>query len=92
MTEEKEIAKIRSAILHKLARKNKWQHSHTSFDNLKKSFPGHLRGVAEKVSKELIKSGLILAKKTAYGIEVSLNIKKRKEIISIIEEYFKREI
>jgi len=35
----------------------------------------------------LIKEGLILEKPTFYGIEVSLNLKRRAEIEEIIDEY-----
>ena len=79
--------KLRGTILHKLDRKGKWGPVHTSLDNLRKGLPSDLRGEAKAVAKELIKEGLILEKPTSYGIEVSLNLKRRAEIQGIIEAY-----
>lgn len=73
-------SEIRKALLRKLVYMNKWGHSHTSFDNLPKGFPSHLRGDVKKVAKKLIKENLLLCKPTSYGMEVSLNPDKKKEI------------
>ncbi len=81
--------KLRGTILHKLDRKGKWGPVHTSFDNLPKGLPSDQRGEAKAVAKELIKEGLILEKPTSYGIEVSLNLKRRAEIQEIIDAYLK---
>ena len=54
--------------------------NHTSFDNLPKGFPKHLRGEVKKVARELVKAGLLLSKPTSYGMEVSLNVKMKEEI------------
>lgn len=59
---------------------------HTSFDVLARGIPKHLRGEAKEVAAELIKDGLLLSKPTSYGLEVSLNPKKRNEIEKIIKE------
>jgi len=74
---------IKRFILHKLDRCGYWGSRHTSFDNLMKSLPSHLKGEAKKVAKELIKDGFLLRKPTKYGLEVSLNPKKHKEIMDI---------
>ena len=79
--------KLRGTILHKLDRKGKWGPVHTSLDNLPKGLPSDLRGEAKAVARALIKEGLILEKPTFYGIEVSLNLKRRAEIEEIIDEY-----
>ena len=76
---------IRADILH---RKKKWGKSHTSFDNLQKGVPSHLKGKYLEIGKELVKNGYLIAKPTHYGTEVSLNIEKRKEIIKAIRNYF----
>jgi hypothetical protein len=39
----------------------------------------------------LIKEGLLLAKPTSYGLEVSLNPRRKAEIDKIIEEYLNKE-
>ena len=71
---------IKKALLRKLVYMNKWGNNHTSFDNLHKGFPPHLGKEVKKVAKELIKEKLLLSKPTSYGLEVSLNPKKSKEI------------
>ena len=76
---------IKRFILHKLDRYGYWGGRHTSFDNLTKSLPSHLRGDAKKVAKQLIKEGLLLRKPTGDGMEVSLNPKKLMEIKNIIK-------
>lgn len=60
--------------------------SHTSFDNLPKGFPKHLRGFVKDVAEELIKEGLLLRKPTSYGVQVSLNVRMKKEIEESLSE------
>lgn len=79
--EEKEIQK---SLLRKLVYLGKWGGSHTSFDNLPKGFPPHLRGEVKDVAKELIKKEFLLSKPTSYGVEVSLNPNKKKEIEELV--------
>lgn len=80
----KQNEEITRALLRKLLYMGKWGGSHTSFDNLPKGFPKHLRGTVKEVARELIKSGLLLMKPTSYGIEVSLNVKMKKEIEELL--------
>ncbi|NOQ33742.1 MAG: hypothetical protein GQ567_06070 [Methanosarcinales archaeon] len=71
-----------------LKRRGKWGDAHTSFDRLTAAgIPKHLRGETKNVANDLIKSGLVFSKPTSYGLEVSLNPKRRKEIDRIIEKY-----
>ena len=73
---------IKRFILRKLVRKRMWMHKHTSIHNLPKGLPDYLRNTKEvrKVIQELLKKGFLLSKPTNYGLEISLNIKKKKEI------------
>ena len=64
---------------------SKWGNSHTSFDNLPKGFPTHLRGDVKDIAKKLIKEKLLLSKPTSYGLEVSLNPKKKKEVETLVD-------
>ena len=75
---DKEV--IKKALVRKLFYMGKWGNSHTSFDNLPKGFPKHLRGIVKEVAKKLIKEQILLSKPTHYGLEVSLNPRKIKEI------------
>ena len=79
MGEEEDIKRF---ILRKLVRHRIWMYKHTSIHNLPKGLPDYLRSKKEvkKVIEELLKQGFLLSKPTNYGLEVSLNIKKKKEI------------
>ncbi len=80
---------IKKFILRKLVRHRIWMHKHTSIHNLPKGLPDYLRSRKEvkKVIGEMIKQGILLSKPTDYGLEVSLNIKKKKEIENFIESF-----
>ena len=77
---------IKRFILRKLARHRMWMHKHTSIHNLAKVLPDYLRSRKEvkKAIEELIKQGFLLTKPTNYGLEISLNIHKKKEIEEFI--------
>jgi len=78
---------IKKFILRKLVRHRIWVHKHTSIHNLQKGLPDYLRSRKEvrKVIEELLKQRFLLSKPTNYGLEVSLNIEKKKEIEEFIE-------
>ncbi len=84
---------IKAAILLKLYKRGNWGGSHTAFDNLKKGFKakelgkGGLKRV-NRMSRELIREGLLLAKPTYYGLQVSLNPRKNQAIRAIITRFF----
>ncbi|MBS3082225.1 hypothetical protein J4416_04855 [Candidatus Pacearchaeota archaeon] len=80
---KKEIGKF---ILRKLVRHRIWTHKHTSIHNLQKGLPDHLRSRKEvrKAIEDLLKSKFISSKPTHYGLEVSLNMKMKKEIEDLI--------
>ena len=82
LVEEKEA--VRKDLLRKLYKKRMFNNKHTSFDNLPKGFPGHLGREVKKAAEELIREGILLTKPTSYGLEVSLNSQKLKEIEEII--------
>jgi hypothetical protein len=78
--EEKLI--IKKFIIRKLYRKRMWLHKHTNIHNLPKGLSNELRDSREvkKAAEELLKERILLSKPTHYGLEVSLNPKKIKEI------------
>jgi len=78
--------KLRYLMIKKLKRSGKWGGAHTSSDNLTKGIPKHMKGEAKKVTKELIEEGLLISKPTSYGLEISLNPKKRGEIEEILRK------
>ena len=81
-----EELQIRKTILRKLVYMNKWGGAHTSLDNLPKGFPGHIRGDVKDVAKQLIKENFLISKPTSYGVEVSLNPEKKKEIEELVRD------
>ncbi|MBI2530410.1 MAG: hypothetical protein HYW05_04675 [Candidatus Diapherotrites archaeon] len=82
---------LKARILHKLTRHRLWKGKHTAFENLQKGLPSHLGNEAKKIANWLIKENFILCKPTNYGLQVSLNPGRKKEIIEIIEKYFAEE-
>ncbi len=83
--------KIKAFILRKLVRRKNWMHKHTNIHNLPKGLPNRLRQnkkLLKKVIESLLKQGFLLSKPTLYGLEVSLNTKKKKEIENLIDDVF----
>lgn len=78
------LSEVEKAILEKLFVAKIIGGRHTSADNVPKGFPKHLRGDAKDALKSLIKKGYIIAKPTSYGLEVSLNPNKMKEINALL--------
>lgn len=83
--EENIEKEIKWFILSKMTRHRYWMHKHTSIHNLPRGLPDHLRSRKEVkgVIHGLLKEFLI-SKPTNYGLEVSLDIKKKKEIEEFI--------
>ncbi len=78
--------KVKATILYHLRRKRVIGAKHTHYDTLKMGFPSHLGRDIEKVAKALIKQGYLITKPTSYGLQVSLNIEKMKEIEDFIKK------
>ncbi len=78
---------IKKFIVRKLYRKRMWLHKHTNINNLSKGLSNQLR-VSKEVKKaveELLKEQILLSKPTQYGLEISLNPKKIREIKIYVE-------
>ena len=75
---------IKATMLYHLRRKRVIGNVHTHYDTIKRGFSSHLGKDIEKIAKELIKQGLIITKPTSYGLQVSLNKEKLKEIEEFI--------
>lgn len=75
---------IRRYIIKRLYRRGCWHNKHTAFENAYSGVPTHLKGKAKQTLKELIKEGFILEKFTHYGLQVSLNPAKRKQIMQYL--------
>jgi len=77
---------IKAELLKKLRRRENWGESHTSFDDLSKSFRKDLRGYVKDIAEDLIKERLLLSHPTSYGTQVSLNPQRKAEIDRVIKE------
>ncbi|MEK6889475.1 MAG: hypothetical protein AABW80_05205 [Nanoarchaeota archaeon] len=82
---------IKGKILHKLTRMGKFEHSHTSIDNLPKGFPVDIRGRVKDMAKELKKEGILMRKPTSYGEEVSINVTMKEKITYYINKFLEME-
>lgn len=82
---------IKGKILHKLTRLGKFEHSHTSIDNLPKGFPKEIRGGIKDCIDELIKEGTLYVKPTHYGKEVSINTEKKDRIMYYIDKFLEKD-
>lgn len=84
---------IKPMILFKLHKRGNWGGSHTALDNLKKGWKDTdlgkdgLRRV-DNMAKELIRQGLIMAKPTHYGLQVSLNPTQNQVILAAMKRFF----
>lgn len=74
---------IKARLLYHLRRKRGIGGVHTHFDTLTKGFPSHLGKDVKSIALNLIKEGLLISKPTSYGLQVSLN----KDRIREIEEF-----
>lgn len=77
---------IKAKVLFKLARRRNWGNSHTAFDNLKKGFKPKDHSLVKAAADELIKKNFLFKKPTGYGLHISLNHEKSKEIKQVIEK------
>ncbi len=77
---------IRYKIIRKLARHRIIGGKHTSIENIPKGMPKELRKRVIEEVKELIREGIITSHPTSYGVQISLNPRKIKEIREILEE------
>ena len=82
------INAIKRHMLLKLVEHRYWQHKHTNINNLPKSLPSHLKNSSytKTAIKELISKGFLMSKPTHYGLELSLNVKMKKEIEEFISQ------
>jgi len=83
---------IKAKIRFKLARRRNWGNSHTAFDNLKKGFKPKDHNKVKVAAEELIKENCLFRKPTNYGLHVSLNHEKAKEIKKVIYDLLSVEI
>lgn len=83
-----EVLIIKKIIVRKLWRKRMWLHKHTNIHNLPKGLSNELRFSKhiKKAIDELLKEQILLSKPTHYGLEVSLNPQKIKEIEELASE------
>jgi len=77
---------VTKKILEKLLRKEYIGARHTAYEHAYRGFPKHLAGKARKITDDLIRTNFIIRKQTGYGLQISLNPLKMKEIEKIIRD------
>lgn len=77
---------LRYHIIKKLVRRNKWDHSHTSIENVKKGVPSHLRGDVLGEAERMITDGLLYSKPSTKELHISLNSAMKSEIERAYEQ------
>ncbi len=75
---------IKARLLYHLRRKRVIGGVHTHFDTLTKGFPSHLGKDVKNIALNLIKEVLLISKPTSYGLQVSLNKDKIREVEEFI--------
>jgi len=78
--------KIKATILYHLRRKKVIGGVHTPFDTITRGFPSHIGKDVKKIAEQLIKQGLMLSKPASYGLQVSLNKDRVKEVEDFIKK------
>ena len=73
-------------MLYHLRRKRIIGAKHTHYDNIKFRFPSNIGKEIEDIEKEFIKQNYIITKPTSYGLQISLNKEKLKEIEDFIKK------
>ncbi len=85
-----EINTIKRYLLEGLLSPPRWGGRHTEVRNIRKGLPSSLTSTNEgqrlvdKAVKELINNGWLLAKKSTGEVHVSLNPKKKAEIMAFV--------
>ena len=79
--------KIKATMLYHLRRRKVIGGVHAPYDTLRRGFPSHLGKDIDKIAKELIKEKFIATKPTSYGLQVSLNKEKLKEIEDLFQRF-----
>lgn len=90
MRQEKTDVELKAWILYKLLKHGYFHGRHTAFENIAKGFkPQHLGKEGHKrinrLAEELIRGCFILKKPTSYGLHISLNSSKSREIRDFIK-------
>jgi len=77
-------AAIRKRILLKLFTHRIWGGKHTDYDLVPRGFPKDQGQDVRKELDQLIREGFIVTKPAHYGLQVSLNVRRKAEIEQIV--------
>ena len=85
MAKNTELTEIKTKIVYKMHKSRHYNKRHTPIDNICKRMQKISCKNIRRGIKELNKEQIIIIKPTYHGADVSLNVKKKKEI----DEYLK---
>ncbi|MFA6214903.1 MAG: hypothetical protein WC717_06550 [Candidatus Micrarchaeia archaeon] len=83
---------LKAHILYKLARHRRWGGKHTELVNVRTALPRECQRDAETLARELANDGFLTWLPKTGQIHVSLNPRKKKEIVELVEKYIKVKI
>jgi len=83
----KERERVKFKVLWYLYTHGYFGERHTPIESLKRGLPSHLKGEAIKVARDLIREGMLIAKKTAHGMDVSINPRRAREVREFLERF-----
>ena len=80
-----EIEQLKYFIVKKLFHHGYIGGRHTAIENCAKGLPGHIKGDVKEAIKDLIGEEILMPKSTNYGLQISLNPRKKEEIEKYIQ-------
>lgn len=90
MAKSEEILEAKLKIIYTLHQKRHYNKRHTSIDLVCKRLPNIPCKYVKKALKELNKEEIVIFKPTYHGTDVSLNVKKKKEIDHCLKRITKK--
>ncbi len=83
---------LKAHILYKLARHRRWGGKHTELIHARSALPREHQMEAESLSRELANDGFLIWLPKTGQIHISLNPRRKKEIVEMVEKYLKEKI
>jgi|GEM_PF-317866 len=83
---------LKAHILYKLARHRRWGGKHTELIHARSALPREHQMEAESLAHELANDGFLIWLPKTGQVHISLNSRKKKEIVEMVEKYLQERI
>ena len=83
---------LKAHILYKLARHRRWGGKHTELIHARSALPREHQPEAESLARELANDGFLIWLPKTGQIHISLNPRRKREIVEMVEKYLKEKI